>query len=335
MLVIRLLRARRYLAPAGETDANADRGDDFIPTGDDTPADKTGEKKPDAKTGPPGGDGEDPDKDLTDEEKAQAAAAKEKKGVIPRDRHEKVLAAERSKREALERQIAAFQGAKEVVKVNEEISSRETKLVDLDKAYTKAMTDGETEKAADLMRQIRTLDREISNLDAQGKIAAAEARAVETTRYNIALDRVEQTYPELNEDHDDFEQDTYDEVVDLMKAYRASGRTPTEALQKAVKMVLGAKTAAEKAATTVTPRVNKEDVDPATLRAERKKGAVDKALDAAAKSPATATAKTGTNNDADGAALQAKDVVKMKYEKFIKLSDEDLAQARGDEYVGS
>lgn len=345
MFLLKLLRARRYLAPADEIDANADRGDDFTPTDDDAPTPPP--KKEVAKDAPkkeaakePGGDDpdgdEDPDKDLTQEEKdAKAAAAKDapKKGVIPRDRHEKILEAERGKREALERQIASFQGAQVVVKTNEQITARETELAKLDAAYTKALADGETEKAATTMAQIRKLDREISALESESKIAAAEARAVESTRYSIALERVENTYPVLNEDHEDFDADTYGVVVDLMKAYRASGRTPTDALQKAVKVLLGAATASQKAATTVTPRVDPDKAsgtDADKVRSERKAGALDKALKAAKDSPATAVAKAGANNDADGAQLTAKEAIKMKHDKFVKLSEDELSRLRGD-----
>lgn len=340
MFLLKLLRARRYLKPADEIDANADRGDDFIPTDDDapTPPPKKEAAKEAPKKEPEGGDpegDEDQDKDLTQEEKDAKAAAKDapKKGVIPRDRHEKILEAERGKREALERQIASFQGAQVVVKTNEQITARETELSKLDAAYTKALADGETEKAATTMAQIRKLDREISALESESKIAAAEARAVESTRYSIALERVENTYPVLNEDHEDFNKETYDEVVDLMKAYRASGRTPTDALQKAVKVLLGASTASQKAATTVTPRVDADKaagVDADKVRSDRKTGALDKALKAAKDSPATATAKAGANNDADGAQLTAKEAIKMKHDKFVKLSEDELSRLRGD-----
>ena len=162
-------------------------------------------------------------------------------------------------------------------------------------------------------------------------LQAAEARAVETTRYQIALERVEAAYPALNEDHDDFDKEVYEEVVDLMGAYRTKGLTPTEALQKSVRMVFRGqeKTATQERATTVKPRVDEADVDK--VKADRKKGAVDKALEAVDKSPGTATAKHGMNSNEAGAGRTAKDVIKMSQSEFAKLDEKELARLRGDE----
>lgn len=325
-----------------------DRGDDFVPTGDDeaeaaalAEAAAKKKEKPLPKTkaaakaelsGDPDPDEEEIDEDETDEEKAEreaAAAAKKIDKRIPLKRHEAILAKERERREALETQIKGFQGAKVVTQTNDEINGREVKIATLEAELAKAQTDGEHAKVAKLMGDIRKLDREIVQLDAQVKIAAAEARAVETARYSITLERIEAAYPELNEDHEDFDQEVYDDVVELMNAYQKTGRTPSEAIQKAVRMKFGAATSKQKAATTVTPKVDEEDA-AAKLRAERKSAATDKTLKAL-KQPATATAKTGINSNDAGAARSAKDVIKMSQADFAKLEERELARLRGDE----
>lgn len=351
-----LLLARRYRGPEdGEgtgDDKVVDRGDDFTPDeSDDEAAElaaaaallaKSKKEKPLPKTvkaakaeldGTDPEDEEDPPEDETEEQKAEreAAAAKagKKKGVIPVDRHEKILAKERERREALETQVKNFQGAQTVVKTNEAITQRETKIVELEAELAKAQTDGEHAKVAKLMGDIRKLDREIVQLDAEVKIAAAEARAIETTRYSVTLERIEQAYPALNEDHEDFDKDVYEDVLDLMDAYRKQGRTPSEALQRAVKMKFGAATAKQQAAVTVKPKVDEEDIQ-ATTKADRAKAANDKALAAKAKSPATAVAKAGMNNTDAGATKTAKDVIKMSQSDFAKLDEKELARLRGD-----
>lgn len=349
---IKLLKARyarlfRNPEPgeAGTGEAT-DRGDDFVPTGPDA----TAKEEPVAKVEKPlpadkatalkelGGEGTDgePEGEKKDEKVEGAAGEgddkdKDKRGKrIPLERHEAILARERARREAAETELRGFQGQKTVVATNDAIGERETKVTELQAQYDKALVDGETTKASTLMMQIRKLDREISGLEAEGKIAAAEARAVESTRYNIALERIEQAYPALNEDHADFDQDTYVEVVDLAKAYRASGRTPTESLQKAVKVLLGSATTAQKDSTSVKPRVDAADATT-DKKGERTAAAVDKALAATSKSPGTAVAKAGLNSNAAGAAHTPKDVMKMTQKDFAALDEKELARLRGDE----
>lgn len=313
-----------------------DRGDDFTPTEDDEPEVKAPAKveKPlpkdkasalkelgKAATTPPGEDEpeDEPEEDAPVEDKKKNAR-------IPLARHEAILAKERDARKALEAQIKGFQGQAQIVQTNDQITSREAKVLELTESYNKALTDGETKEASALMAQIRRLDREISNLESDVKVAAAEARATENARYNIALERIEATYPQLDEDSDEYDEGVYKEVVLLMRAYRGVGLTPTEALQKAVRKELGAASSKEKDVTSVKPKV-----DADAIRAERKRDATGKALDAKEKSPPTATAKTGINSNDAGAARTAKDVIKMSQKDFAALDERELARLRGDE----
>lgn len=346
--------ARLYRAPGeGEGSGEAvDRGDDFVPTDDD--ADDAAEAKQNAIAAKAAkltkdakqtaavakgglkalegteGDDDDADPDETEEEKeAREAAAKTKDKRIPLKRHEAILAKERERREQLETQLKGFQGQQVVAKTNDEITKRETKISELEADMAKAQADGEHAKVAKLMSDIRKLDREVMGLESEVKIAAAESRAIETARYRVTLERIEEQYPILNEDSPEFDEEVYTEVVDLMKAYRAAGRTPADALQRAVKKELGASTYAQKQATTVKARVDEDDVQAKT-KAERTAAATDKTLKAL-KQPATATAKTGLNSNDAGAAKTAKDVIKMSQADFAKLDEKELARLRGDE----
>lgn len=349
------LLARMYRAPAGDDGDGGgavDRGDDWVPTGDDAPEspdakalrlekeaatrrkdeeEAAAKGKEKAKGAADAGAEDDPDGEGKGEGDPKNDADKKKDTRIPLSRHKAMLEKERERREELERQIKSFQGAKEVANTSKEISDLEEKITKLDADYAKALADGETGKAAQINREIRALDRQVSDLNAQHKIAAAEARAVETTRYQIALERIEAAYPVLNEDDDAFDKEVYEEVVDLMGAYRAKGLTPTEALQKSVRMVFRGqeKTSSQEKATTVKPRVDEVDADK--LKAERKKSAVEKALEAEGKSPGTATAKHGMNSNEAGAGRTAKDVIKMSQKEFAELDEKELARLRGDE----
>lgn len=336
---------RRFMRPVddeGSTGGGAiDRGDDFTPTDDDLDTDTQGVGKPGTddkgeqglRAGEEGDDdgGEDDkdgegDKEEKDEKDEKGDKPNTKsKARIPLSRHEQILAKERERRAELEQQLAQFQRGNEVAKVNTDITAAETKVIELEKKYHAALGDGDIDEAAKLMREIRTLDAEISDLKADMKSAAAEARAVERVRYSVALERIEEAYPELNQDHEDYNPELTQDVVDLKATYERRGLTPTAALQKAVKRLMGTEGRDQKVATEVTPRVKAEDV-----AAARKKEAVGKAVDATKRQPPSSRS-VGLNGDVLGGGLNAKDVMRMGHDDFVKLSDDALAKLRGDE----
>ncbi|PTT42799.1 hypothetical protein DBR23_02645 [Acidovorax sp. HMWF018] len=195
----------------------------------------------------------------------------------------------------------------------------------MEKEYNKLLGEGELDKAAALMAKIRQAERSVNEAKSDLKIAAAEARAVERARFGLALERIEAAYPQLNEDHEDYDAELMEDVVDLKSAYERKGLTPTAAMQKAVEKLVGKATKKQEAAIDTTPRVPAKDV-----AAERKKDAVKKTLDAVGKTPPSTT-KVGMDSDKAGGALTAKDVMKLSQEDFGKLPDDVLARMRGDE----
>ena len=324
---------RRFMRPAddeGSTGGGAtDYGNDFTPADDDaagaeaSPLREAAEPTAEEKALITGEDGEGEGEEGEGEEGEDKP--KGKGGRIPLSRHEKILAKERERRQELEQQLAQFQRGNEVAKVNTDITAAETKVIELEKKYHAALGDGDIDEAQKLMREIRVLDRDISDLKADMKSAAAEARAVERVRYSVALERVEEAYPELNQDHEDYNPELTQDVVDLKATYEGRGLTPTAALQKAVKRLMGTEGRDQKVATEVTPRVNASDV-----AAARKKDAVGKVLDATRRQP-PGSRNVGLNSDALGGGLNAKDVMRMGHDDFVKLSDDALSKMRGDE----
>lgn len=316
----------RYMAPAGDDGSDTggtgtiDRGDDFAPTDDD---DAAPAKAPAAADTDPDADPEaDPD---ADHEQTEEKAEKKREQRIPLSRHKDLLEKERAKRADLERQLAQFQRGTEVAALNQDITKAEENVLAMEKEYNSLLGEGELDKAAALMAKIRKAERSIVEAQNDLKIAAAEARAVERTRYNVALERIEAAYPQLNEDHDDFDAGLMEDVIDLKSAYERKGLTPTAAMQKAVEKLVGKSTRKQEAALDTTPRVSDKDV-----AAERKKEAVKKTLDAVGKTPPSTT-KVGMDSDKAGGALTAKDVMKLSQEDFSKLPDDVLARMRGDE----
>lgn len=251
---------------------------------------------------------------------------KKKDSRIPLSRHEAVLQKEREKRADLERQLAQYQNGKQVADLNEEITKLEDTVVGLEKEYAKLLTDGEIDKATEVMAKIRKTERQMNESRSDMKIQAAEARATERARYNVALERIEIAFPELNPDHESYSEDTMAEVVELKEAYQLKGLTPTAALQKAVKLLVEPRTSRQEIATSATPRVGAKDV-----AAERKKDAAVRTADALEKTPPSLT-KSGLNSDRmGGGAVDAAAVMKMSQKEFASLSEATLAKMRGDE----
>ena len=306
---------------------DADYGDDFTLTDDgaeDVPA-----AKDDAGDGPAAAD-----EDLraaaeeleegTEEAKKTGTPKSGKGKFIPLDRHEKLLKKERARREELEAQLSQSRAGQQMAQANEDLSRVEDELVAMEAKYNDLLAEGDTQTAAQLMTQIRRKNAELSSITAAQRDAEVMARAVEKVRFDEALDRIEEAYPELDPESEDYDEDTYQDVYDLLMAGRQRGLSATKALQRAVARVMGAETTAQKRATTATPRVDENDV------ASRRRGeAVRRNLDAARRTP-PATHRISANNDAAGGALTAKAVMSMSEDDFEKLSDKDLARLRGD-----
>lgn len=312
-------------------DDNLDRGDEFEPTGG-TP-DDTGDLKND--------DAVDSTKDLGEaakkELKLDEPEIKKEEPKIPKSRFDEGLAKARKEAEAatkraddLEAQMKANQGVIDVEKIEERIDELEEEL-------EKSRADGNAEKAAGIRRQIRALNRQVSDSAAAAHAARATAVAVEQIRYGALVDVMEQEHPELNPDKaDTYDQEKVDELTEYKLAFEAAGLSSSDSLKKALKAVYppGAKKEAAK--------VEEEDDDDETeeekaekadkaakLASERKEAAVKKALEEKKKQPAD-NKKAGLDSDKAGQKTKDKPVSKMTEKEWDELPDEDKKRLRGD-----
>jgi hypothetical protein len=319
----------RPMRPAGDdgTDMGGtdvlDRGDSWTPTDDDlNPDDPDGELKPDPeKTKPAPKAKEEPEDDEPEDADDQAKAKKDSR--IPLNRHKEILARERAQREALEKQLAQYQNSQRVEQTNEALTKAEDDLIKMEREYNTFLADGEVEKATALMSKIRQAERAIVEHKSELRANVIASRAVEQARYDIALERIEEAYPQLNDKSDEYDESIARDVVDLKQVYMNRGDTPTVALQMAVKKLLGQEDRTQKQATEVAPRVNAKDV-----AVERKKAAVAKTLDALKRTPPS-TRDVGMDSDKAG-QLTPKDIMSMSQDDFAKLGEEQLAKMRGD-----
>jgi hypothetical protein len=254
--------------------------------------------------------------------KAKEEAAPKKGGVIPVDRHETILNKMRDERDEAVRALANAQGGQKIAQVNTEISTLESEVDTLQDQYDTALIDGEKETARGLARQLRTKERMLGDKKTEIAVSIARAEAIESTRFDIARERIEAAYPILQPGHDDYDQKMMDAVLELTRMHQQYGYTATDSMQRAVRLKLGAETVTQQEAAQVKPRVNDED-----LKDKRKENAVDKALKT---QQPPSTAKVGLDSDKLGRKHTAKDVMKMSDKEFDALSDEELAKLGGD-----
>ena len=270
----------------------------------------------------------DPDDELDDADDSSATNKPPKGARIPVSRHQEMLNKERAKTAAAQAELAQLK-QRGVVEADAAATSTalkgmETEVETLEAQYAQLLVDNELTKAAAVMKTIRATERAMSDARADLKIQIATTQAAETSRYQTALTRIETAYRALNPDHDDFDVKAETRVMRMSQANRAAGMTPTAALQDAVETVLGAETASQEKATSVTPRP-----DAAAVAAARKAAATTKAAQAVAATPAS-LAKMGLDTDKTGGQLTAEKMVKMSQKDFAAVTEAELSRARGD-----
>ncbi len=325
----------RYLRPADDgTDlggGSVDRGDDFTPTGDDTPAKVTKAAPADATAAD---DADTTAADDADENAEETGARTKRKDTrIPLDRHKTILDRERreraEERDRMQAELARYKQGEKIADANKQITEAETRLTEKEDRYEQLLSDGKLAEAKVLRQEIRNDQTALNTARIEMTTAAVEARAVESVRYDMTVERLEVAYPQINPDHEDFDRAKTAEVLDLKAAFQARGETPSKALQKAVKYVFPAETSTQRKAVDTEARVDRETAQEAIEKA-RKSSATKKNLDAATKQPPNLK-NVGVDHDKLGGKLTAQSVLKMDYESFNKLDDAALSALRGDE----
>ncbi len=318
-----------YLAPAGDAGGGAgkpDFGDDHVPTDDDAapPAkkaepvvDTTDPEKKEAK-----GEGEEEEDDggkdeLTDEDR-------KKTKYVPRDRLNDVTRKSKAKEEAYQAEIAQLRQALDANKVDATIEQLDAKIAELGDKYDDHMMEGEKEKAKATRAELRKMETARQQMVSHAYSVQAQLAAIEQYRYDNALDALEQQYPVLNEQADDYEPDKTQEVADLMAYLQQSkGLSKADALRKAATTLLG------------PPPESKKEPEGNALKAQRTEEARKKALKTVNAQPADIS-KVGLDSDklGGGGKITGKDLLKMDHDKFVTVDEETLKSLRGDDFVG-
>lgn len=318
------------------TTENADRGDDFALAGDRTAEDAAaaaaavaaaeqaalggkpeGEKSVETKT-----DGEKTTETKTDDDQPR----NNKGQFIPKERFNEAVGKERAKAEAAQRQVAELQERLKAFDRGQDVQKLETEISDLESQHAKALLDGNAEKAAQLMRDIRLKERSIAL--SQTEVMSAETRraAAEEVRMDMAVQELEKTYPVLNAEAEEYDQDITDMVLATQRSLIENDRmTPSQALIAAAQKVMAKIMPAAKEEPAAP---EKKGLGAAAGATERDKAGVARNVDAAKRQPPS-TKDIGLDSDKAGIKTDV-DVTKMSQDEFNALPEATKARLRGD-----
>lgn len=319
------------------TDPNVDRGDNLDPklldpksaladAGKGDAGDKADkvDKSDDSNKDP----GDETPEEKAEREAAEAAEEAKKRIRIPKHRFDEAVAQARKREQTLLAEIEKLKGDKQDKSVQTDLTKMSNKVEELQDKYEDLILDGKKDEARKIRREIDQLREQLIETKTNLKSDAARKSAVEELRYDSALAAAEAKHPELNPDHPDFNEDTVGEVILLLESFVARGFSRHNALQKAVKYVLGN-------AKTPDPDDAKgkdaKDAAAAKLAADQRAAeARKKAADADKRQPA-GTKGVGLDTDKAGGKLDhGIDVMRLTQEKFNKLDEETLSKLRGD-----
>lgn len=289
-----------------------DRGDEFFPTDAEIAAKEAEKvvepvKEPEKQVEEVKAEPEEPKKEPEKEEKG---------AFVPRERLNEAVKKERAKTEAaaarateLEQQLAART-------TSADIEEAQKIVKDMIKQRNSHLGDGELDKASEVDSKIFELQGAIAERKAEIRAEQSKTQAVESMKYDVVVERLEEEHPEINPDADEYDEELATEIRALMRGYQQELKlSPAQALARAAKRVFGQP---------VKPLANTGEA-----KDKRKAEATERNLDAAKKQPAS-TKDVGLDHDKKGGGFDAKTVMNMEYAEFNKLGDDVLSRLRGD-----
>lgn len=300
-----------------------DRGDSFTPTeGEEsfsvTPKEEDKESKTPASTAPEGDEkapeGEKEGEEKEGEEEEKEGEKKERAKYIPRARFDKALEKAKSREAALQEQINALQQGQMTQQQSSDLNALRSEIDDLQDKYEDLLLDGKKADAKAVRAQIRQKEEALVDLKANTTSQAMREQTIDQLKYEQALASAESTYPELNPDHENFNEEVTNEVAELMESFIARGYRRQAALERSIRYVLGARNTE-----------NREET-----RQNRERAARQKSAEANARQPAS-MAKVGQDSDKAGMSDKGPDIMRMSQDAFAKLDEETKARMRGDD----
>ena len=234
-----------------------------------------------------------------------------KKLMVPKSRLDEVLA----KQKALQKQLNEQMAKEAEVQAEAPKYEFDTKEAE----YQQLVLDGESEKATALRTEIRNAEREQTMFEVQQKMGQTVQQSQEAIQLQTTAQLIQEQYPILDENSQDYNKEMADEVIDLRDAFIVQGYQASDALTKATKYVVAGNEPIVEATTPLPKKGNGE------IAQKKKKAAVQKKIEASESQPPDLK---GQGNAERGEGTL--DVNALSEDEFNALPEETLRRLRGD-----
>ncbi len=192
------------------------------------------------------------------------------------------------------------------------------RLEALDLEIAKAAKDTEDEdgaKLALLIREQRELQEGVRDARDEEARSTSKSETTEEIQFDRVVNELEESIPQLNPDHEDYDDDMVQETITLAQALRVQGRTQADAMLLAVGYMS-----------------TKLGIDPDAVKDVKLKTDVKKNVDLAKKLPPDLPGVKGTSSDKGGLTGGPADGVRMDDDEFeaLRKDEERFKMLRGD-----
>lgn len=297
-------------ALTGETPV--DRGDMHVAAEDE----EEGDGKEVVKTEAEDQESEEERAEREEKEKAAADEAEKVKRIrIPKSRVDEMVGKERAKVEILQKKLDEALSAVKNKEVSSDVRIIQNRIDQLEEEMEGFRADGKKAELVAARHELRDLQDVLIEHRINERAGQAKEAAKTEFKYDVLVEQIEKDFPELNPDHEDYDDEKAGEVLELRDGFAKNGVPAYEALRRAMKYVMG-------------DRQADKTVARADDRAEKARG---KALDASKKQPANLKGAGFDSDKAGGGTGEARNVLKMDQKEFAKLSEEQRRSMRGDD----
>ncbi len=246
-----------------------------------------------------------------DEQSGDEVEEKKKSPMVPKSRLDEVLA----KQKALQKQLNEQMAKEAEVQAEAPKYEFDTKEAE----YQQLVLDGESEKATALRTEIRNAEREQTMFEVQQKMGQTVQQSQEAIQLQTTAQLIQEQYPILDENSQDYNKEMADEVIDLRDAFIVQGYQASDALTKATKYVVAGNEPIVEATTPSPKKGNGE------IAQKKKKATVQKKIEASESQPPDLK---GQGNAERGEGTL--DVNALSEDEFNALPEETLRRLRGD-----
>ena len=242
-------------------------------------------------------------------EEAEEVAAKsdEKSHMVPKSRMDEEIA----RRRQLEERLAKLEERSKP----EEAPEPEFDFDGKEAEYMDAVLDGETDKAQQVRKEIRSAERDSMAKELRKDIHNTTNVTKQQLDLDVAVSDMVASYPVLDSNSEQADADMIADANELMGMYAEKGMAQADALRKAVRMTLASS----------MPELLQPKAVESKPTAKKRTTNVKQKLEAANKQPAKLAGESAATRGND-----VVDISTMTDADFDKLSDAQMKRLRGD-----